>query len=320
MTAQISTSSRPANYQLRQACARGALLAMLASTVVVPFVPAIASTGSTLALSPAKQTNGDPGETHPCNSSDPDERIRGCTQALETETNVEQRAIALNNRGSAYADKGATDKAIADFTAAIRIHPTYATAWVNRGTNLSELQQYQRAIADLDQAIKLRPNWIAPYFARGATYRWYAAQSQPVDRSKMLLAIQDLSVVVNADRDHVEARSYRGYAYAILDDHARAVSDFNVALRHDPAHLTTLMGRGLSLAKLGDFKAGIADLKRALAQTPKSDSDRQNQATGRRWLAEVEAKARQAAVATDPAVFTSGGKTWVLKDVGPSKE
>ena len=42
-------------------------------------------------------------------------------------------AVFYNNRGWAYRDQGELDKAIADFTKAIELDPTYAVAYNNRG-------------------------------------------------------------------------------------------------------------------------------------------------------------------------------------------
>ena len=80
-------------------------------------------------------------------SSDPDRRIRGCTQIIERgkrETR-EYRAIAYNNRGLAYQEKGEVDRAIANFTTAIKFSPKYADAYNSRGVAYGKKGEVDRA-------------------------------------------------------------------------------------------------------------------------------------------------------------------------------
>ena len=64
------------------------------------------------------------------------------------------------NNGVSHADLGQSDKAIADFTAAIRIKPDYANAYNNRGVTHRELGNDVKADADFAKAKELR---LDPY-------------------------------------------------------------------------------------------------------------------------------------------------------------
>jgi Flp pilus assembly protein TadD len=55
----------------------------------------------------------------------------------------------------AYGKKGDLDKAIADYTEAIRLRPQYAKAYYNRGTAYREKGMNSEAEADFVQAKKL---------------------------------------------------------------------------------------------------------------------------------------------------------------------
>ncbi|GAG27109.1 unnamed protein product, partial [marine sediment metagenome] len=61
-----------------------------------------------------------------CNQiKDQDLRIRGCTQIIKRgkRESRKNRTVAYNNRGNTYSDKGDFDRAIADYTRALKINP-----------------------------------------------------------------------------------------------------------------------------------------------------------------------------------------------------
>src|SRR5258708_18010353 len=62
------------------------------------------------------------------------------------------------------------DKAIADYTEAIRLKPDYADAHYNRGNAYYYLQQYDEAVADYSEVIRLKPDYAGPYYNRGNAY------------------------------------------------------------------------------------------------------------------------------------------------------
>jgi hypothetical protein len=90
-------------------------------------------------------------------------------------------ALAYSSRGSAYVTKGDLDRAIVDYTEAIRLYPKYAEAYYNRGTayatkgdresavgDFNESNgDYAHALADYDEAIRLKPRWAEAYYKRG---------------------------------------------------------------------------------------------------------------------------------------------------------
>lgn len=305
----------PSPCRVNRSSLRLALLALSSCSALAGLVPSYAYA----AQSPVQKALPKTGGTELCNSKNPDEKIYGCTIAIQTDQDDKQRAIAYNNRGSAHADKGNKEQAIADFSKAIQIYPDYALPWVNRGIVHSEAGRFERAIADFNKAAKVKPEWAEIYYRRGLAYRWWAVQTKTANTAYVRQAINDLTAFLSSEGDHVEARNTRGYAYAILDDHKNAVQDFDVALRLNPTHLVALMGRGLSLAKLGAFDRGIADLKRALSLPPRDDIDRQNQATGRRWLAEAEERAQREKPQRTPT-FMHNGRSFILKDVDRSAQ
>jgi tetratricopeptide (TPR) repeat protein len=59
------------------------------------------------------------------------------------------------------------DKAISDFTEAIKLDPNYAIAYFDRGMVYDETKDYDKAISDYTQAIRLDPFNFDAYNNRG---------------------------------------------------------------------------------------------------------------------------------------------------------
>jgi tetratricopeptide (TPR) repeat protein len=97
-----------------------------------------------------------------------DLQIEVCTAIIETpEQSPRNRAVAYKNRGNAWDAKGDYDRAIDDFSAAIRLDPNYGIAYSNRGRAWTVLLELDRAIADFNEAIRINPKHANAYFNRG---------------------------------------------------------------------------------------------------------------------------------------------------------
>ena len=63
------------------------------------------------------------------------------------------------------------DKAIADYTEAIRLNPKDADAYYNRGLAYWNKGKFDKAIAEYTEAIRLNPKLAEAYYSRGFAYR-----------------------------------------------------------------------------------------------------------------------------------------------------
>lgn len=80
-------------------------------------------------------------------------------------------ASALNNRASVWMELGNLDAALADCSAALRANPAFADAFNNRGNVHSRRGEPEQAVADYDCAIKLNP--AAPLYYNNRAAAWF---------------------------------------------------------------------------------------------------------------------------------------------------
>ncbi len=106
-----------------------------------------------------------------CLSDEPDRIIRGCTRILkEREVGSENNASAFFNRGNAYGKQGQLEKAIADYTKAIKYKSNFPETYYNRAIDYEKQGYLDKAIADYTSAIKYKPNYHEAFYNRGNVY------------------------------------------------------------------------------------------------------------------------------------------------------
>ena len=102
-----------------------------------------------------------------------DQQIRSCTALIQSvRETTHNRAIAYYNRGLAYRAKGDNDRAIADYSEAIRLRPKYMYAYFSRGLANLYAGALPNALADLNQASALDPKYAYDFD------EWFAANAE----------------------------------------------------------------------------------------------------------------------------------------------
>lgn len=85
------------------------------------------------------------------------EAIAACTRRISQVTG-ENLAIVYHSRGYEYLQLRQFDRAIADFTQAIRINPSYLDPYVNRCVCLRGKGEFAKAVTDANSALRIDPN------------------------------------------------------------------------------------------------------------------------------------------------------------------
>src|SRR5215472_902837 len=82
----------------------------------------------------------------------------------------ENKPEVLIARGDSDARKGDYDKAIADYTEALRLEPKNAAAFAKRAWSYARKDDYDKAFADCTEALRLEPKLVLAYSNRGLCY------------------------------------------------------------------------------------------------------------------------------------------------------
>jgi tetratricopeptide (TPR) repeat protein len=220
----------------------------------------VSDAGFSLAMQPevraqAARESRDRGD-EAARARDYDKAIAEYSQAIRLDPD---NAAVFNNRAFAYWSKGETDLVIADYGAAIRLDPDNVIALVNRAFAYNFKGDYGRAIVDLDKAIKLKPGdaraWNGRCWGRALAGQLQEALADCNESLRLL---------------PYEANTYdsRGLIYFKLGQFDRAIADYDAALRLDPKLAGALYGRGVAKLKKGDKAGSDADIAAAKAIRP----------------------------------------------------
>jgi tetratricopeptide (TPR) repeat protein len=105
-------------------------------------------------------------------NSTSEQQIKSCTEIIESGRETPQRlAVAYFWRGHAWRYQDNLQRAIADFTEAIRLNPKYLAAYGWRGTLLVDTGDYDGAVANYTDAIKVFPDDDYLFGSRGQKMR-----------------------------------------------------------------------------------------------------------------------------------------------------
>ena len=150
-----------------------------------------------------------------------DEAIADYNEAIP----ATQKRVRIRRRGFAYYSKGCFDKAIDDYSQAIRLNPKAAAPYAGRGLAQAGKGDFKKAIADYDKAVQLEPEHAATYAARGSVY----LREREWDK-----AIADCREAVRLDPTLACAYGVRGRAYVEKRNWDGAIADYTAAIRLDP--------------------------------------------------------------------------------------
>ena len=109
---------------------------------------------------------------------------------------AKEKAEEFFEQGKKYTSAKDIDKAIADYSKAIKANPKFVKAYNNRGVAYSLKKQYDLAIADFNKAIELDPKNGKAYNNRAIIYAYHGES----DKARHdIHKAQSLGITVNPD-------------------------------------------------------------------------------------------------------------------------
>jgi tetratricopeptide (TPR) repeat protein len=167
--------------------------------------------------------------------------------------------FAFNNRGLAYREAGAYDRAMEDYNRAISLKPDFFRAYNNRGVILIERGMLDEALDDFNRASELNPDFYETYMNRGVVYDKKGLFDKAMDDFSMAVSLNPRSYKTFINRG--VALDRRSFLDQALDDYNRAIAIY-------PQSANAYNNRAGVYYKKGLYREAIADFSRAIAINP----------------------------------------------------
>lgn len=167
--------------------------------------------------------------------------------------------LVYNNRGTFQLQQGRTDAAIADFTKALELEPTFAMAALNRGFARAQQLEWFEAENDYMLAFQSDPNQILALKLLG-TARAAQGKLQP--------AIEAHTRALTLNPQDADNYSNRGFVRFFAKDYAGASADFTKARELKPGDTLCVPWMYWAQARAGQEAAGRQVLETFVKSQP----------------------------------------------------
>ena len=166
-------------------------------------------------------------------------------------------SLALYRRAVALDASGQTDKALEDYTAAIKADPKSSLAFIGRGVLLAVRKRaYDRAIEDFDKVLVIEPDNVEALVSRGDAF------GQLGDLGR---AMADLNRAVTLAPDKPTVLLTRGQVESRRGNLTGAARDYEAALKLDPRYAAAMINLAAIRLMQGQPGAAIELLDQAIA-------------------------------------------------------
>ncbi len=172
-------------------------------------------------------------------------------------------------RGDCFASQKQFDKAIGDFTTAIRLGPGDARAFLARSWAYLGKGATDRAMSDAEEAIRLEPTLAEAHLIRSEVFArkgqpgqagaartealsvFYRRGVDSIAKRDYSAGIADLERVIRQAPNDVEALTWRATAYYLRGDFPSAVREFTRVIALEPNDKQSYNSRGMASFRIG---------------------------------------------------------------------
>ena len=162
--------------------------------------------------------------------------------------------------GSAYGMKGDTERAVAEYTNAIRINPEFALTYYNRGLVHNRARRTDDALSDYNASLQRDPKYLwmlttiaGCWLSRGGN--WHV-QKRILPKRSNAIRMLEWHIIIVASCVSGQLR------------HTEAIRDFTEAIRTNPRHQASYYMRGGCWAEKGNFEVARKNFDEALRISP----------------------------------------------------
>jgi len=194
----------------------------------------------------------------------PNQAINAATLTKQPKLNT---ASDYFSRGYAWHQKQDYDRAISDYTEAIKLAPKYARAFINRGAAWQRKHQLDRAMSDYNKGITLEPRDPVAFLNRGNAWS---------DKHNYDRAIDDFNQAIKLKSNYAIAFNNRGNSWSAKHNYDRAISDYTDAINFHPIYPGAFYNRGRTYVRKNDKQHAIADFQQAYDLSGPNDPCRKN--------------------------------------------
>lgn len=176
--------------------------------------------------------------------------------------------------GDQWMQKKEYDKAIADYSEAIRLDPENARAFNNRGYASYQKKQYARAVEDYTEAIRLNPRYEYAFTNRADALHMLGKHDESTRDLDRVLEINPLAHTTRL------LRACRLCIQKNKESYAKAVQDFDILVEtyrnagkgSQLLLRLSLIFRGNTLCKLGNYAGALANQDELMQAVPGTHS------------------------------------------------
>jgi tetratricopeptide (TPR) repeat protein len=163
--------------------------------------------------------------------------------------------LPFRNRGNYFRDNNMAEKALKDYSEALRLEPDQDEAYNSRGRLYFQKGELQKALNDYNKALEYNPDKAEYYSNRGATY----ARLNQYER-----ALQDFNKAVQLNPSHVSTYLNRAILYDVSGQAIKAMNDLDTYLKYRPNQHDLWYNLGLFAAKANQNQKALDALNKAI--------------------------------------------------------